>query len=653
MSDNMTQWPSGIRDTTEFPTVKIDVDVHFREHLEAFSHMDGIGWNDYDSQGAMGNGQQPSDQRLRTYRKMYERLGLIYKQNNLIRVSRLGVSIRDLEANLNAEKDNLLNELRETAIDILARYQLRNPVDGPDLPISCDVHPYLCIWATMYELDNKINYEEMNRVILRILSMADLPAAIEKIRAAREKYGDYTALSDPEQLDTILGLCVHTDQPTARIAPWFSFAGWGGLIIEPQVDDSGYRHLVPAAVPFVRSILEKDPFFFTGTDKDEWLNYYIGSASVQEEVAQTDTTVSSVDEETRIPGGFNTLLYGVPGSGKSWTIEHEYCKPGTKTERLVFHPDYTHADFVGQILPVVDPVDKLVTYEFTPGPFTNILREAYLNPTQRYILIVEEINRGNAPAIFGDIFQLLDRTADTQIIDGITYPAGTSQYGITNAEIAKVVYGDSTSKIRIPSNLSILGTMNTSDQNVFTLDTAFQRRWYMRLIENNFEYVRSSLANASILDTHVTWRKFCETINSVIISSNAQMASTEDKRLGAYFVHEKDLHFDSAALPTAEYCTIEEEYNFLRRKDLDGELSNDLKVRLSEIQDALRHNRMFPEKVLKYLWDDAFKFNPEALFDTQTVGSLEDVIRVFVYNTEQDRFNIFKPSVQQALSPNL
>ena len=184
----------------------------------------------------------------------------------------------------------------------------------------------------------------------------------------------------------------------------------------------------------------------------------------------------------REENGTNILLYGVPGSGKSWTIEHEYCKPGTVVERLVFHPDYTNADFIGQILPVVDPVDKMVTYEFTPGPFTNILKEAYNNPSKSYVLIIEEINRGNAPAIFGDVFQLLDRTVKTKVMDGVSYPRGTSEYGITNENIAKAVYDDGKHKVRIPSNLSILGTMNTSDQNVFTLDTAFQRRWNMRLI---------------------------------------------------------------------------------------------------------------------------------------------------------------------------
>ena len=90
------------------------------------------------------------------------------------------------------------------------------------------------------------------------------------------------------------------------------------------------------------------------------------------------------DQYERVSGGTNILLYGVPGSGKSWTIEHEYCTEGTIVERLVFHPDYTNADFVGQILPIVDSEDKQVTYEFAPGPFTNILRAAYTHPQQKY-----------------------------------------------------------------------------------------------------------------------------------------------------------------------------------------------------------------------------------------------------------------------------
>lgn len=374
--------------------------------------------------------------------------------------------------------------------------------------------------------------------------------------------------------------------------------------------------------------------------------------------ASTDSTsfmlgglMADYDTVERLSGGTNILLYGVPGSGKSWTIEHEYCHVGSVVERLVFHPDYTNADFIGQILPVVD-AEKQVTYEFTPGPFTTILRDAYMHPMREYILIIEEVNRGNAPAIFGEVFQLLDRTVEPKTVEGITYPIGTSEYGITHKYMAEKIYGDPSHKVRIPSNLSIVGTMNTSDQNVFTLDTAFQRRWRMRLIENNFDNVRASLANAQILDTEVTWKTFCEKINAIIVGNKAKMASAEDKRLGVYFVHENDVTFDQRAVPSEGYTSLLTEYNDLLRTESAGDMPEDKKQRLAIIREALMHNRMFPEKVIKYLWDDAFKFNPEALFDTDNMESLEQVIRTFVYSMGRERFKIFKPTVRASLYPD-
>ena len=191
-----------------------------------------------------------------------------------------------------------------------------------------------------------------------------------------------------------------------------------------------------------------------------------------------------------------------------------------------------------------------------------------------FYLVIEEVNRGNAPAIFGDVFQLLDRNAD-----------GGSEYEITNADIAKIIYGDENHKVTIPSNMCILCTMNTSDQNVFTLDTAFQRRWSMRLIKNKFDETdadESRFANTKILDTNITWNKFFTEINKIILEKNIKMTSSEDKRLGTHFVNEEDLRFDPA---------------------VDGNGVMTLQARMQ--------NSKFAEKVLKYLWDHAFKFTKE------------------------------------------
>lgn len=317
-------------------------------------------------------------------------------------------------------------------------------------------------------------------------------------------------------------------------------------------------------------------------------------------------------EDMRVTGGANVLLYGVPGSGKSWTIDQDYCSDESRMERLVFHPDYTYSDFIGQILPNVS--DGIVSYKFTEGPFTSLVKKAYTNPEKMFYLIIEEINRGNAPAIFGEVFQLLDRDDD-----------GTSEYGITNVDISNIVYGNPNKKVRIPSNMSIIGTMNTSDQNVFTLDTAFQRRWNMRMIENSFE--RHDYATTKILDTDVTWQRFCEVINNEIVTKNIQMTSSEDKRLGAYFVRAVDLEYHQEA-----------DDNNLPEKD--------------RVQARLLNYR-FAEKVLKYLWDDAFKFSREDIFKNTNYKSLEEVVNHFnsrssAKATGNARLDVFKEEIKDA-----
>lgn len=377
-------------------------------------------------------------------------------------------------------------------------------------------------------------------------------------------------------------------------------------------------------------------------------NNYLGFLASTKSLFELDEFEADVqeelDESQRLDCGCNVLLYGVPGSGKSWTIEHEYCKEGTRVERLVFHPDYTYSDFIGQILPNVAENGQ-VSYKFTAGPFTNILKDAYKNPTTEFVLIIEEINRGNAPAIFGEVFQLLDRKAEKNEKNDDGYQVGTSEYGITNANIARIVYGNPDHPVRIPSNMSIIGTMNTSDQNVFTLDTAFQRRWDMRLIENSFEEVEPSFADAYILDTEVTWQNFCDEINKIIIGNNARMTSSEDKRLGAYFVHHRDLVYDKRA---EEH--YDKEFDDLKNREKYEKLSDVDAMRLREIRDARKQNRKFPEKVIKYLWDDAFKYNREVIFEIATYPSLESVIRYFINASGNERFKVFKDNVVEAFS---
>lgn len=286
----------------------------------------------------------------------------------------------------------------------------------------------------------------------------------------------------------------------------------------------------------------------------------------------------------------NILLYGVPGAGKSHMIKTNYCNDRTKMERVVFHPDYTYSDFVDQILPKV--VDGQLKYEFTPGPFTTILKKAWSDPDNYYYLIVEEINRGNASAIFGEIFQLLDRKSAGEHPDE---EVGESEYSITNFDIAKAVYDDETQEVYLPSNLWILGTMNTADQNVFTLDTAFQRRWIMKHIDNNV--LQSKYASTPIEGSVIDWGTFASVVNDLILEANAEINSSEDKRLGAYFIGFRELQADR-----------------------------------------------FPEKVLKYLWDDAFKMSRDFIFQDH-LKSLECVIETYRKSTTDRLQSVLKTDV--------
>lgn len=336
-----------------------------------------------------------------------------------------------------------------------------------------------------------------------------------------------------------------------------------------------------------------------------------------------------------------TIYYGVPGCGKSFSIENELRKLGiTKTmeadctKRVVFHPEYTNADFVGQILPQSINDGEKVSYSFVAGPFTQILAKAYTHRNTPYALIIEEINRGNAAAIFGELFQLLDRLDkdEVEMSNDVSYQKNWSSYPITNDNINKEIFaaydkykddknekGESSFEpfiaeenfkkyklnigIRLPPNLSILATMNTSDQNVFILDNAFQRRWDMVLVKNEFGDYSENQKLATIENSDITWEKFQEVINKKIsqFSKENNFSSMIDKRLGCWFVK---------AVPD----------------------KNDANGKYIITEDS------FKNKILKYLWDDAFKFCHEDVFeDADNFEALLEKVKM-----DNPDFGVFK-----------
>lgn len=324
------------------------------------------------------------------------------------------------------------------------------------------------------------------------------------------------------------------------------------------------------------------------------------------------------------------IYYGVPGCGKSYEVNKDINEKLDKygvtdreyhKVRCVFHPEYCNADFVGQIYPYVKPDNGGVEYRFKPGPFAEIVRRAYRNPAEPFFLIIEEINRGNAAAIFGEIFQLLDRIRPedgSEELSSNIYDTGWSSYGVTNIDVnayvrqkstdnpEKIEYDDSipygdkinfinNTAIRLPPNLSIYATMNTSDQNVFTMDNAFQRRFKSKMIRNSLD--NTAQFDLKIGDTGVRWGDFREWINEKILAPETGLKKAEDKCLGGWFIKGE------------------------KKTDQNGKVSN-------ESKDFPKDE--FAEKVLKYLWNDVFKRSAaENIFLKGKVSSLTNLIELF------------------------
>ena len=313
--------------------------------------------------------------------------------------------------------------------------------------------------------------------------------------------------------------------------------------------------------------------------------------------------------------GTNTIFYGIPGCGKSYYIENKMLAGVDKENdvfRTTFYLDYSNSDFIGQIYPKVK--NGNVTYENIPGPFTKALERALKNPEHMIYLVIEEINRGNAAAIFGDTFQLLDRLN----VNKNGRFEGDSEYPITN-EFIESYLGSLVQKgqVYIPRNLTILATMNTSDQNVFPLDTAFKRRWNMEIIVNDWK--TCNIADLCIPFTDITWKNFANTINARMIQANedGEVILNEDKKLGAYFATKEML--------------VKKDHRY------DNTLENKAKL------------KKFITNVVDYLFNDVTKFDHTILFKEKITFDdiYKQVLNYELMDHEIDVFhNIFKEKVE-------
>lgn len=337
--------------------------------------------------------------------------------------------------------------------------------------------------------------------------------------------------------------------------------------------------------------------------------------------------------------GLQQIYYGAPGTGKSKTIKD--LTFGESVIRTTFHPDSDYASFVGTYKPITEEVDlrdcygkkvideetnevvkeERIAYKFIPQAFLEAYVKAWkkLGSSKKQYLIIEEINRGNCAQIFGDLFQLLDRNeygfSDYPIVadkDMQKYlEKEFAGWEITNKDEINQLYGEANmvnlimkgERLVLPSNLYIWATMNTSDQSLFPIDSAFKRRWdwkYVPICEGRDKETNAPLNwYINTGDKQYNWWSFISLVNKLIGS----LTNSEDKKLGYFFCKAKD-----------------------------GEIDADL----------------FVSKVIFYLWNDVFK---DYGFDDKDFQDEEGKILSFdrFYEDKNGKTNVDIAIVEQFL----
>lgn len=352
----------------------------------------------------------------------------------------------------------------------------------------------------------------------------------------------------------------------------------------------------------------KPEFLYFYLRNSEWLHNGIIDELAEHTPPETDDAQSDSRGDSIVQSKFarNRILFGAPGTGKSYTLNKEAEELlGTRTkeacERVTFHPDYSYANFVGTYKPVPckdSNGNDAITYAYVPGPFMRVYVKALKNSredvTKPFLLIIEEINRANVAAVFGDIFQLLDRGDDN-----------VSEYPIQASEDIKKYLSDELggspedyAKIQIPDNMFLWATMNSADQGVFPMDTAFKRRWdftYLGINDNDADLQGKYVYLASDKSQKVEWNKLRKAINNFL----AREKINEDKQLGPYFIT-RDI-----VVPRGG----------------GNEIDRDKFI------------RVFKNKVIMYLFEDAARQKRAKLFDSFADSNrYSDICREFDYS---------------------
>jgi hypothetical protein len=347
---------------------------------------------------------------------------------------------------------------------------------------------------------------------------------------------------------TQLGLEINDNNPDTNLYTFGKeYFPTGGAKSTAKVQRRGFLHLINA---MAFSALHDGPYDATAWARPLELADYQAALSRLEEFSDSAVKLSGPAIESfeaakllgspRVTGAQNVLYYGAPGTGKSHEVQQVI---GTdKSFTTVFHPDMQNSDFIGSLKPGLDEKGD-VTYAFRPGPFAQALAFAWAHPQSKVYLVVEELNRAVAAAVFGELFQLLDRTKDGSGRYSVDFPSPEFAHWF-EANLAD--HELEVARLSLPSNLWILATMNSADQGVHPLDTAFRRRWRQEYIA--IDYAKAPDVGLNLVTksgvTETDWKTIVKSLNQFLVD---RLNVGEDRLLGPRFIDEHE--FEGGSLP--------------------------------------------------------------------------------------------------------
>lgn len=511
-----------------------------------------------------------------------------------------------------------------TTVDIGGTKEIKGTLRNLKSSIAKDIHPYLKISSSNVELKNPSLATQFDNYQKRVSNYLDLnPKSVEikiveaedevdsntdleqnqviifdkKLRTiifeafkyAKNTFGENKILNDYELKDSTIE---SREYKGLTLPEYFNSEVFIGLFDEEQTNNnlksSNTRRFINEKI----KTLDYENSYFTsqwnesngrGLSLGNFNKYLKDISNNTLEIIKEEETFQLIKQGNSNNHSQNKIYYGAPGTGKSHKVNELLKGKEERTERVTFHPEYDYASFIGGFKPITEvdaeTGDEVIKYKFVPQTFTNIYVDAWNNKDNEYYLVIEEINRGNCAEIFGDIFQLLDRNSDYSI----TPSSELKQYLVKELTSKDAIKGIENGKMKLPSNLNILATMNTSDQSLFPMDSAFKRRWDWEYIPINYEptYIdangnekenESSKYKVIISDSEsFSWLDFIKKVNNNYIKPNPNLGM--DKCIGNYFIKAKEHNI-----------TLEE----------------------------------FINKGIFYLWNDVFKDEDDHIFEENT-----------------------------------